>query len=124
MMSGDFRVAIALSLSKKLRAGDPGSPEPPGFSSGVAFSGRAPDAANSARWVEVVWADGASARFHHVWLRDNCACDLCVHPITKEQTFELVSAPAINPARAASVTGLRSGSPPPRLMMSSSWRDS
>ena len=61
------------------------------------------DAANSARWVEVVWADGASARFHHVWLRDNCACDLCVHPITKEQTFELVSSPATNPARCVGV---------------------
>ncbi len=62
------------------------------------------DATNAARWVEVSWADGASARFHHVWLRDNCACDDCVHPITKEQTFELVAAPAVNPARAAAVT--------------------
>jgi gamma-butyrobetaine dioxygenase len=62
------------------------------------------DAVNAARWVEVSWADGASARFHHVWLRDNCACEQCVHPITKEQTFELVSAPAINPARAAVAT--------------------
>jgi gamma-butyrobetaine dioxygenase len=62
------------------------------------------DAVNAARWVEVSWADGSSARFHHVWLRDNCACEQCVHPITKEQTFELVSAPASNPARAAAVT--------------------
>jgi gamma-butyrobetaine dioxygenase len=62
------------------------------------------DAVNGDRWVEVSWADGASARFHHVWLRDNCACTLCVHPITKEQTFELVAAPAVNPARAVAVT--------------------
>jgi gamma-butyrobetaine dioxygenase len=61
------------------------------------------DAINAARWVEVTWADGASARFHHMWLRDNCACEQCVHPITKEQTFELVSAPAVNPARAVGV---------------------
>ena len=31
------------------------------------------------RWVEVTWADGSSARFHHIWLRDNCACADCVH---------------------------------------------
>jgi gamma-butyrobetaine dioxygenase len=65
---------------------------------------RVTDAANAAGWVEVSWAHGASARFHHVWLRDNCACEHCVHPITKEQTFELVSAPAINPARTAVAT--------------------
>jgi gamma-butyrobetaine dioxygenase len=62
------------------------------------------DAVNHDRWVEVSWADGASARFHHVWLRDNCACEQCVHPMTKEQTFEIVSAPASNPARAVAVT--------------------
>ena len=62
-------------------------------------------AVNAERWVEVGWADGSSARFHHVWLRDNCACDECVHPITKEQTYELVSAPVENPARSATVTG-------------------
>jgi gamma-butyrobetaine dioxygenase len=61
------------------------------------------DAVDAERWVEVSWADGASARFHHVWLRDNCACDDCVYPITKEQTFELVSAPAVNPPRATVV---------------------
>ena len=61
-------------------------------------------AVNAERWVEVSWADGSSARFHHVWLRDNCACDECVHPITKEQTYELVSAPVDNPARSAAVT--------------------
>jgi gamma-butyrobetaine dioxygenase len=48
---------------------------------------RVTNAVNAARWVEVSWADGSSARFHHVWLRDNCACGQCVHPITKEQTF-------------------------------------
>jgi gamma-butyrobetaine dioxygenase len=61
-------------------------------------------AVNHDRWVEVSWTDGASARFHHVWLRDNCPCEHCVHPITKEQTFELVSAPASNPARIAAAT--------------------
>jgi len=45
------------------------------------------------RWVEVGWDDGERSRFHHVWLRDNCACAQCVHEITREQTYELVSAP-------------------------------
>jgi gamma-butyrobetaine dioxygenase len=62
-------------------------------------------AVNDERWVEVGWADGSSARFHHVWLRDNCACNECVHPITKEQTYELVSAPEVNPPRSATVSG-------------------
>ena len=40
-------------------------------------------------WISVTWADGASSRFHFVWLRDNCPCPSCVHQVTKEQTFEL-----------------------------------
>jgi gamma-butyrobetaine dioxygenase len=51
------------------------------------------------RWVEVGWADSASARFHHVWLRDNCPCPECVNPITREQMFELVAEPADNAPR-------------------------
>jgi len=43
------------------------------------------------RWVTVEWADGTAGRFHHVWLRDNCACPNCVLPVTKEQTFELAA---------------------------------
>lgn len=42
-------------------------------------------------WVEVVWSDGRTSRYHHIWLRDNCPCELCVHQVTKEQTFELVT---------------------------------
>jgi gamma-butyrobetaine dioxygenase len=56
---------------------------------------------NAARWVEVTWDDGSCARFHHVWLRDNCPCPECVHQVTREQTFELISIPADNPAAAA-----------------------
>ena len=51
------------------------------------------------RWVTVTWADGLSARFHHVWLRDNCACAECLLPLTKEQTFEL------DPAASPSLDG-------------------
>lgn len=49
------------------------------------------------RWIAVEWSDGVTARFHHVWLRDNCPCPECVHPITKEQTFELTAAAAPRP---------------------------
>jgi gamma-butyrobetaine dioxygenase len=61
-------------------------------------------ARNAERWVEVGWGDGRSARFHHVWLRDNCACPECVHEVTKEQMFELVSSPAENPAADVAVS--------------------
>lgn len=53
-------------------------------------------------WVGVHWRDGVSSRFHHMWLRDNCPCSRCVHDVTREQTFELVSAPA-DSAESASV---------------------
>lgn len=43
------------------------------------------------RWLTLRWHDGFTARYHYVWLRDNCPCDLCVHQITKEQTFELLT---------------------------------
>ncbi|MEO7398157.1 MAG: TauD/TfdA family dioxygenase [Ilumatobacteraceae bacterium] len=44
-------------------------------------------------WVEVVWSDGRVSRYHHVWLRDNCPCPICVHQTTKEQVFEIVAVP-------------------------------
>src|SRR5829696_1623559 len=44
--------------------------------------------------VAVVWSDGRHSRFHHIWLRDNCPCERCVHQVTKEQTFELVTVAA------------------------------
>lgn len=62
-------------------------------------------ARNSARWIDVEWADGHSGRFHHVWLRDNCPCSDCVHQVTKEQTFELISVPEEYPAQSADVSG-------------------
>jgi gamma-butyrobetaine dioxygenase len=55
------------------------------------------------RWVGVSWTDGARARFHHVWLRDNCACAACIHDVTKEQVFELVAAPADDRPAAVAV---------------------
>ncbi len=59
------------------------------------------------RWLALQWHDGFSARFHYVWLRDNCPCDLCVHQITREQTFELLSvSPNVSPDRASVTSGV------------------
>ena len=43
--------------------------------------------------VAITWSDGRASLFHNIWLRDNCPCEQCVHQVTKEQTFELISAP-------------------------------
>ncbi len=43
------------------------------------------------RWVTLRWRNGFSARFHNIWLRDNCPCADCVHQVTMEQTFELLA---------------------------------
>ena len=45
-------------------------------------------------WVELAWSDGRISRFHDIWLRDNCPCVGCVHQVTKEQTFELITVSA------------------------------
>ena len=51
------------------------------------------DAELGEHWITVRWGDGYSARYHHVWLRDNCPCDGCVQDGTREQTFELLAVP-------------------------------
>jgi gamma-butyrobetaine dioxygenase len=39
--------------------------------------------------VTIGWADGSQpAMFHHIWLRDNCACAVCRHPHTWERTLD------------------------------------
>jgi DUF971 family protein len=44
--------------------------------------------------VAVTWDDGgAPAEFHHLWLRDNCACAACRHPDTWERTLDTFSLP-------------------------------
>ena len=44
-------------------------------------------------FLAVGWSDGTRSRFHDIWLRDNCPCADCVNEITREQTFEITSAP-------------------------------
>jgi gamma-butyrobetaine dioxygenase len=59
------------------------------------------------RWLTLRWHDGFTARFHYLWLRDNCPCAMCVHQVTKEQTFELLTIePEIRPTNAIVNQGL------------------
>ena len=51
------------------------------------------------RMIQLSWADGASADYPFLWLRDNCPSGF--HPQTEERTFDLLSVPAdIAPAAA------------------------
>jgi gamma-butyrobetaine dioxygenase len=43
--------------------------------------------------VKVVWADSRESKFHALWLRDNCACAECTHPVTHEQQVDLLAIP-------------------------------
>lgn len=52
--------------------------------------------------LELTWTDGRASRFHWLWLRDNCACERCINPATREQVFEIDSVP--EDLRAAAVT--------------------
>lgn len=40
--------------------------------------------------VAVRWSDDLDSLYHYQWLRDNCQCAQCVHPVTREQVFEIV----------------------------------
>jgi gamma-butyrobetaine dioxygenase len=39
--------------------------------------------------IEVTWSDQRRSPFHHLWLRDNCPCPVCVYSVTREQVFEI-----------------------------------
>jgi gamma-butyrobetaine dioxygenase len=41
----------------------------------------------------VTWGDGATARFHWLWLRDNCPCDQCRHPTVGERMLDSLLIP-------------------------------
>jgi gamma-butyrobetaine dioxygenase len=72
------------------------------------------DAEPADRWVTLRWQDGFSARFHYLWLRDNCPCETCVHYVTMEQTFELL---AVSPDIRADATRVDRG------VFEASWPD-
>ena len=43
--------------------------------------------------LEIAWGDGHLSRFHHIWLRDNCACPACLHPETRERILDTAAIP-------------------------------
>lgn len=43
--------------------------------------------------VIVKWADGREARFHHMWLRDNCACEHCIDGNSRERVNSILLIP-------------------------------
>lgn len=82
----------------------PSTASPAGYS-----PGRAADHVRSVRIVdqtlEVSWNDGQSHAFPLVWLRDNCDCPRCLHPDTRERTFDLLSVPETLRVASAGRTG-------------------
>ena len=55
--------------------------------------------------IHITWSDGWESWFHFLWLRDNCPCAECVHPVTREQSFEIMSVAEDLRAAAAHVSG-------------------
>ena len=51
------------------------------------------DATMRERFLEIDWEDHTQSRFHYVWLRDNCYCDICHDPLTHQKMVRLVDIP-------------------------------
>ena len=43
--------------------------------------------------INIGWDDGSTSQFSAAWLRDNCACRQCRHPITMERLFSMLDHP-------------------------------
>ncbi len=43
--------------------------------------------------IDVNWMDGKSHQFHPFWLRDNCACAVCLNQGTREQLLDIRQLP-------------------------------
>lgn len=43
--------------------------------------------------VDITWADGHHARYHHMWLRDNCACSKCIDSVSRERVNSMLLIP-------------------------------
>ncbi|KAL6073349.1 trimethyllysine dioxygenase [Balamuthia mandrillaris] len=41
--------------------------------------------------LRVEWSDGVKKDFHYLWLRDNCQCKECYHPITFQRLVDTLS---------------------------------
>ena len=53
--------------------------------------------------IEVRWDDGSTSPLSATWLRDNCACRQCRHPVTMERLFSIVDHPGAIRITAAEV---------------------
>ncbi len=62
------------------------------------------DARMAAEAVHVTWSDGRESRFHHIWLRDNCACDLCVDNGSHERVYSILDIPEGIQPQAVSIS--------------------
>ena len=54
--------------------------------------------------VRVTWDDGRVIAFDTLWLRDNCGCETCRHPMTHERTFDTSTLPESLGAATAAVS--------------------
>src|SRR5438270_13415533 len=51
------------------------------------------DLGHDGKSILVTWDDYRQSRFHALWLRDNCACPECRHPIALERQWLFVDMP-------------------------------
>ncbi|KAL7690846.1 putative TauD/TfdA-like domain, gamma-butyrobetaine hydroxylase-like, GBBH-like domain superfamily [Plasmopara halstedii] len=51
------------------------------------------------RAVRITFEDGATAKFHKLWLRDHCRCEHCMHPETQQRQLDTASIPINMPLR-------------------------
>jgi len=51
--------------------------------------------------IEVSWDDSQKSRFHPLWLREQCPCSDCHHPVTRESIVDLLRLPENLSARDA-----------------------
>ncbi|MBB2180627.1 DUF971 domain-containing protein [Gluconacetobacter tumulicola] len=56
--------------------------------------------------VTLVWDDRRRTQFNPFFLRDNCPCNECVLPLTREQVFEIVDAPDTLAAAAVRISDM------------------
>lgn len=54
--------------------------------------------------LELAWDDGFAAFFHHIWLRDHCACPACRHPQTRERLVRVIDLPEALPTPESEIT--------------------
>ncbi|KAL4110103.1 hypothetical protein PRIC1_001796 [Phytophthora ramorum] len=54
--------------------------------------------------VRVTFEDGATAKFHKLWLRDHCRCEHCMHPETLQRQLDTASIPMDTPFHRLQVT--------------------